>query len=232
MKMHHPKSLFLIGALVLSALAAPAQEAPASGSSTGAVFQLPPLPYALNALEPTISARTLSFHYGKHHQAYVDNLNKHIAGTPFQGLPLEKIVRESVGGVSVQIFNNAAQVWNHTFNWNCMKPGGGGKPSGALLDQIEKSFGSYEDFRKAFIEAAVGRFGSGYVWLRREGGRLIVETTGNADTPLAYGQKPLLTCDLWEHAYYLDFQNRRKEFVEGFLDRLVNWEFVESQLKD
>ncbi len=194
-------------------------------------YELPPLPYALNALEPTISSNTLSFHYGKHHRTYVDTLNKLIADSPWSGLALEKVITESESFTNKAIFNNAAQVWNHTFFWSCMKPGGGGKPGPVLLKRIEASFGSYDAFRKAFVEAAAGQFGSGYAWLVEEGGTLKVVKTANADTPIAHGMKPLLTCDVWEHAYYLDYQNRRKDFVEAFLDRLVNWEFVESQMK-
>ncbi len=183
-------------------------------------------------MEPYISARTMSFHYGKHHQTYVDNLNKLTAGTPLAGQPLEKVIRETVGVADkAALFNNAAQVWNHTFFWQSMKPGGGGKPTGRLLKLIEKSFGSFEEFQKTFADTAVAQFGSGWAWLVQDGDLLKVVKTSNADTPVAHGQTALLTCDVWEHAYYLDYQNRRKDFVQAFLDHLANWEFAASQLK-
>lgn len=197
-------------------------------------FQLPPLPYAENALEPTISARTMSFHYGKHHKGYVDALNKLIADSELESMPLEEVIRVTTNSKDKDgpaIFNSAAQVWNHTFFWNSMKPHGGGKPSGLLLEKIEKSFGSFGKFKEAFSAAAVSQFGSGWVWLVVEGDGLKVIKTSNADTPVAHGQKALLCCDVWEHAYYLDYQNRRKDFVEAFLDKLANWDFAAAQLK-
>jgi Fe-Mn family superoxide dismutase len=201
-------------------------------SNAKAEFQLPALPYAQDALAPYVSAKTMSFHYGKHHQAYVDNLNKLIAATPLAGQPLDTIIREAVGVADkAAVFNNAAQVWNHTFFWQSMKAGGGGKPTGRLLKQIEKSFGGFDEFKKAFVTAAVAQFGSGWAWLVWEGDALKIVKTSNADTPMARSQTALLTCDVWEHAYYLDYQNRRKDFVEAFLDHLVNWEFAASQLK-
>ena len=196
-------------------------------------FILPPLPYAENALEPAISARTMGFHYGKHHRAYVENLNKLIAVSELTSLPLEEIIKvttHSKDKDGMAIFNNAAQIWNHTFFWNSMKPKGGGKPTGALLEKIEKSFGSYEKFRQAFIDAATSQFGSGWVWLVVDKDAVKVIKTSNADTPVAHGQKALITCDVWEHAYYLDYQNRRKDFVIAFLDQLVNWDFAAAQL--
>jgi superoxide dismutase, Fe-Mn family len=196
------------------------------------MFQLPSLPYAQDALEPYVSARTMSFHYGKHHQAYVDNLNKLIAGTPWAGEPLEKVIVESAGAADkAAVFNNAAQVWNHTFFWQSVKAGGGGKPTGRLLERIERSFGPFEEFKNAFVAAAVAQFGSGWVWLIQEGDVLKIVKTSNADTPAARRQTALLTCDVWEHAYYLDYQNRRKDFAQAFLDHLANWEFAASQLK-
>jgi Fe-Mn family superoxide dismutase len=196
-----------------------------------AEFQLPPLPYAQDALAPYVSAKTMSFHYGKHHQAYVDNLNKLIAGTAWAGQPLEKIIRGTAGAAdTAAIFNNAAQDWNHTFFWQSMKAGGGGKPTGDLLKQIEKTFQSFDEFKKAFLTAALAQFGSGWVWLVQEGGTLKIIKTANADTPAAHGQTALLACDVWEHAYYLDYQNRRKDFVEAFLESLANWEFADSQM--
>jgi Fe-Mn family superoxide dismutase len=192
---------------------------------------LPPLPYAENALEPHYSARTIGFHHGKHHKAYVDNLNKLIAGTPLEAKPLEEIIMSAAGDSSkIGIFNNAAQVWNHTFFWNCMRPGGGGRPTGDLAAKIGQTFGSYEKFAEQFKAAAVGRFGSGWGWLVREGGALKVMSTANADTPMTSKQTPLLTVDVWEHAYYLDYQNRRPDFVQTFLDHLVNWDFVAANL--
>ena len=193
--------------------------------------QLPNLPYAENALEPHYSAKTISFHYGKHHKAYVDNLNKLVAGTPLEGKTLEEVVKASAGDSSrVGMFNNAAQVWNHTFFWNCMKPSGGGRPKGDLAQQIDQAFGSYEKFADQFKATAVGRFGSGWGWLVLDGGTLKIVSTANADTPMASKQTALLTVDVWEHAYYLDYQNRRPDFVQAFLDHLVNWDFVAANL--
>lgn len=204
-----------------------------SASRTALGVDLPPLPYAENALEPAISARTMGFHYGKHHKGFVEVLNKLIAVSELESLPLEEIIKVTAKAKDkdgVAIFNASAQVWNHTFFWSSMKPQGGGKPSGVMLAKIEKSFGSYEAFRQAFLDAAVGQFGSGWVWLVAEPDGLKVVKTSNADTPVAHGQKPLITCDVWEHAYYLDYQNRRKDFVAAFLDSLVNWEFAAAQL--
>ncbi len=196
-------------------------------------FALLSLPYAQNALEPYLSARTMSFHYSKHHQAYVDNLNKLVAGTPWaSGQTLEKVILESAGlPDKTAVFNNAAQVWNHTFFWKSMKPGEGGKPAGRLLKMIETSFGGFDKFKEAFTAAAVAQFGSGWVWLVQDGDALKIVKTSNADTPIAHGQNALLTCDVWEHAYYLDYQNRRKDFVEAFIDHLADWEFAAAQLK-
>lgn len=196
-------------------------------------FTLPALPYAQDALAPYISARTMGFHYAKHHQAYVDNLNKLIAGTPWAAGPsLETVVLESAGKPDhAAVFNNAAQAWNHAFFWKCMKPAGGGRPDGRMLNLIEKSFGGFDEFKTAFLATAVAQFGSGWVWLVQDGHTLKLVKTANADTPLAHGQTPLLTCDVWEHAYYLDYQNRRQEFVQAFLDHLANWEFAAAQLR-
>jgi Fe-Mn family superoxide dismutase len=184
--------------------------------------ELPKLPYALDALEPHISRETLEYHYGKHHNAYVVNLNKLIAGTEFEKSSLEDIVRKSSGGV----FNNAAQVWNHTFYWNCMSPNGGGEPTGELAKAIDKAFGSFAKFREDFSAKAVTQFGSGWAWLvRKPDGSLGLEQTGNAATPLTGDNKPLMTCDVWEHAYYVDYRNARPQYVEAFWN-LVNWDFV------
>jgi superoxide dismutase, Fe-Mn family len=189
--------------------------------------ELPPLPYAENALEPVISARTIGFHYGKHHKGYVDNLNKLIAGTEYSGLPLEKIILNTADvPEKAAIFNNAAQVWNHTFFWNSMKPDGGGEPPAPLKRKIEESFGSVEACREAFLSAAVSQFGSGWAWLVLDQDRLKIVKTANAGVPLTAGLKPVLTVDVWEHAYYLDYQNRRADFVRAVLDKLINWEFA------
>ncbi|MFN7185374.1 MAG: superoxide dismutase [Alphaproteobacteria bacterium] len=195
-------------------------------------FTLPELPYKKTALEPFMSAQTFDFHYGKHHQAYVTNLNKLIEGTDFAGKTLEQIILASSGDAAkAGIFNNAAQVWNHTFFWHSMKPGGGGKPSGELAAKIEKDFGSYEKFAEEFKTAAAGQFGSGWAWLVLDNGTLKVSKTANAETPLTKGQTPILTLDVWEHAYYLDYQNRRPDFITTFLDKLANWEFAASNFK-
>jgi Fe-Mn family superoxide dismutase len=192
---------------------------------------LPLLPYAENALEPHYSAKTIGFHYGKHHKAYVDNLNKLIAGTPMEAKALEEIIMSAAGDSSkIGMFNNAAQVWNHTFFWNCIRPGGGGRPKGDLAAKIGQTFGSYEKFAEQFKAAAVGRFGSGWGWLLLDGGALKITSTANADTPMTSKQTPLLTMDVWEHAYYLDYQNRRPDFVQAFLDHLVNWDFAAANL--
>ena len=206
-----------------------------STATTGQVpaFSLPTLPYAQEALEPSITARTISFHYGKHHQAYVDNLNKLVAGTPWAtGRTMENVIMESVGVPDkAAIFNNAAQAWNHAFFWKSMKPGGGGQPASRLMALMVTSFGSFDEFKKLFVAAALAQFGSGWVWLVQDGAVLKMVKTSNADTPMTHGQTALLTCDVWEHAYYLDYQNRRKDFVEAFLDHLANWEFATAQLK-
>jgi Fe-Mn family superoxide dismutase len=185
--------------------------------------ELPALPYAKNALEPHISAETLEFHYGKHHQTYVTNLNNLIPGTEYENLSLEEIVRKAPAG---GIFNNAAQIWNHTFYWNSLSPNGGGEPSGALAEAIVKSFGSFEKFKEEFTKCAVTTFGSGWAWLvKNADGSLALVSTGNAGCPLTSGQTPLLTCDVWEHAYYIDYRNARPKYVEAFWN-LVNWEFA------
>ena len=186
-------------------------------------FELPPLPYAKNALAPTISEETIESHYGKHHQTYVTNLNNLVKGSEFEAMGLEDIVRESSGGV----FNNAAQVWNHTFYWNCLKPGGGGAPTGALAAAIDKAFGSFAAFKEKFSSSAVGNFGSGWTWLvKKADGTVDIVNTGAAGTPLTTADKALLTVDVWEHAYYIDYRNLRPKFVETFLDKLVNWDFA------
>lgn len=195
-------------------------------------FTLPDLPYAKDALAPHISADTLTFHHDKHHQAYVTNLNKLVEGTALATQPLEEVIKAAAGDKQREgIFNNAAQVWNHTFFWNCMTPkNGGGKPTGDLLKRIEKDFGGFDQFKEQFKTTAVSQFGSGWGWLVLDGNTLKITKTSNADLPLAHGQKALLTVDVWEHAYYLDYQNRRPDFVSAFMDNLVNWEFVAKNL--
>jgi Fe-Mn family superoxide dismutase len=187
---------------------------------------LPELPYATDALAPYLSAETFEYHYGKHHQAYVTNLNNMIAGTDEESKSLEDIIMSSEGGK----FNNAAQVWNHTCYWNSMAPGGGGAPSGAVADAIAEAFGSYDEFRTQFKTAATGQFGSGWAWLVLDGGKLAIMATGNADLPMKHGKTALITCDVWEHAYYIDYRNRRPDYVDTFLDHLVNWKAVEAGL--
>jgi superoxide dismutase, Fe-Mn family len=192
---------------------------------------LPALPYAENALEPYISSKTIGFHYGKHHKGYLDNLNKLLENNELAALPLEKIITGTAGKPEkTAIFNNAAQTWNHNFYWQCMKPGGGGEPSAALKQRIEASFGGIEAFRKELTAAALAQFGSGWAWLVADGEKLMVIKTPNADTPLEKGLKPLLVIDVWEHAYYLDYQNRRSDYVNAVLDKLINWNFVEKNL--
>ena len=185
--------------------------------------ELPALPYAADALAPHMSAETFEYHYGKHHRAYVTNLNTLIKGTEFENATLEDIIRKSSGG----IFNNAAQVWNHTCFWHSMKPGGGGKPSGALAAAIDRKWGSYDAFKEAFTKSAVGNFGSGWTWLvKRSDGSVDIVNTSNAGTPLTTTDRALLTIDVWEHAYYIDFRNARPKFVEVFLGNLVNWDYA------
>lgn len=190
-------------------------------------FTLPELPYSKDALAPHLSAETLEYHYGKHHKAYVDKLNQLVEGTPFASKTLEEIIMSSDG----PIFNNAAQIWNHTFYWDGLKPKGGGEPTGAVGDAIKKSFGSYADFKTKFTEAALNQFGSGWAWLvKNKDGSLGIEKTSNAENPMKQGKKPLLTCDVWEHAYYVDYRNLRAKYVESFWN-LVNWDFVAKNLQ-
>jgi Fe-Mn family superoxide dismutase len=193
-----------------------------------APFSLAPLPYDKAALEPYVSARTFEFHHGKHHATYVETLNKLIEGTPYKDMSLTAIIEESAKNAKdAGIFNNAAQVWNHDFFWRSMTPGGGGAPKGKLADKINASFGSFDAFREKFIDAGIKRFGSGWAWLIQDGkGGLDIVSTPNADLPLVHGQKAILTADVWEHAYYLDYQNKRKDFLTTFVDHLANWEFA------
>lgn len=189
-------------------------------------YELPPLPFAMDALEPFISKRTLEFHYGKHHQAYVNNLNNLVPGTEFEGKSLEEIIKSSTGGV----FNNGAQVWNHTFYWECLAPNAGGAPTGTVEDAIVETFGSFESFKDQFSKAAATLFGSGWAWLvKTPAGKLEIVQESNAGNPLKKGHTPLLTCDVWEHAYYLDKQNRRPDYISDFWN-LVNWKAVKDKL--
>lgn len=193
---------------------------------------LPPLPYARSALAPHISEQTLTFHYGKHHQAYVDTLNRKLEGRREANAPLEEIIRQTAGDLDrAGVFNNAAQVWNHTFYWRSMTPNGGGAPSGDIAKAIDRDFGGYEGFREAFAKAGAGQFGSGWAWLSVRDGGLEIRKTPNAETPLTEaGATPLLAMDVWEHAYYLDYQNRRPDYVSAFLDHLINWNFANANL--
>jgi Fe-Mn family superoxide dismutase len=189
-------------------------------------INFPDLPYATNALEPHVSANTLDYHHGKHHKAYVDKLNAAIAGTPYEGKSLEAIIAAANEASETGIFNNAAQSWNHTFLWHSMSPTGGGEPAGPLAEAIDRQFGSLQGFKDAFKAAALAQFGSGWTWLVRTKKGLDIVSTGNADTPLVHGTTPLLTLDVWEHAYYLDYQNKRDAYVDVFLSSLINWDFA------
>ena len=195
-------------------------------------FELPQLPYSQDALDPHISAKTLSFHHGKHHAAYVNKLNDLIKGGPLEGKDLEEIIKSTANDADkAGIFNNAAQVWNHTFFWHSMSPSGGGAPSGVVADKIKASFGSFDKFKEEFKNAAVTQFGSGWAWLIQDGNDLKIVKTANAVNPLSQGQTALFTVDVWEHAYYLDYQNRRPDFVGTILDELINWEFINQNVK-
>jgi Fe-Mn family superoxide dismutase len=194
-------------------------------------ISLPDLPFAKDALAPTISANTLDFHHGKHHKAYVDNLNKLIAGTDLEGKSLEDIIKIAAkDSAKVGIFNNAAQVWNHSFYWQCLKKGGGGAPTGKIADKIKATWGSYDKFVEELKNAGATQFGSGWAWLVLEGDQLKITKTANADTPMVHGQKALLTIDVWEHAYYLDYQNRRPDYLAAVIQNLINWDFVNANL--
>lgn len=210
--------------------AATAAAAPSPAPSDPSL-SLPPLPYAQNALEPYISSNTLSFHYGKHHKAYFEKTNTLLEGTPFKGKPLEEIVKRSAKSKPHQkLFNNAAQAWNHNFYWQSMKPKGGGAPTGELLTRIEKDFGSYDQFKAQFSQTAIDHFSNGWVWLVLQGKKLKLVDTHDADTPIARGLRPLAVSDVWEHAYYLDYKNMRKDYVAAYLDHLLNWDFVAANL--
>jgi Fe-Mn family superoxide dismutase len=225
---------FLKSALIGSALLA-SELSPIVSTVRAAMekspLKLPPLPYGQNALAPYISPGTMGFHYGLHHKGYVDNVNRLVQGTRWAGASLEEIIKQTVGkAVDAGLFNNAAQVWNHTFYWESMKPGGGGVPSGELAKRMDASFGSFEKFKESFSTAAGDLFGSGWVWLVKAGDTLQILQTSNADTPITQGMVPLLTLDVWEHAYYLDYQNRRRDYINVYLNHLVNWDFAARNL--
>jgi superoxide dismutase, Fe-Mn family len=227
------REFLLKSGTALSAIAMPyAGVKVASGfEQAGSPISLPPLPYAQDALAPSISGNTISFHYGKHHQAYVNNVLKMIAGTEFEKAGLEDIIKKTAGkSDQAGLFNNAAQVFNHTFYWNSMAPGGGGEPKSRMADMIGRSFGSNQKFTDAFSNAAATQFGSGWAWLVQDGAKLAVVKTANADTPITMSVKPLITIDVWEHAYYLDYQNRRADYIKSFVEKLLNWDFAEKNL--
>lgn len=203
-----------------------------SAAQSGSQYVLAPLPYADNALEPVISANTLSFHYGKHHNTYVVNLNNLLKDTNLAGQSLEEIMKATAGQADkAGIFNNAAQVWNHMFYWHSLSPNGGGEPTGDLKQKIEAAFGSVEACKKEFANAAMTQFGSGWAWLVQDGDKVAIAKTGNAESPITQNVRPLLTIDVWEHAYYLDYQNRRIDYVNTILDKLINWEFAAANLR-
>lgn len=227
-------AVFALGGITLglSSCSENKQSSSKTNQSQTMMHTLPELPYAPTALEPHISSKTFEFHHGKHHKAYVDNLNKLIAGTDLESKTLEEVVAASAkDATKAGIFNNAAQVWNHTFYWNSMKPNGGGEPTGKLMDKIKEDFGDFGKFKEEFKNAGVTQFGSGWAWLVLEGGKLKVTKTPNADMPLVHGQTPLLTMDVWEHAYYIDYQNRRPDYAQTFIDKLINWDFVSKNFE-
>lgn len=207
---------------------------PAAARGSGADYTLPELPYAQNALEPVISAKTVGFHYDKHHRGYVNKLNELVAPTDLAGLPLEEIIARTSGKPEMAgIFNNAAQVWNHTFYWNSLSPTGGGRPTGVIGRKIEADFGSYENFVKQFSDAGLAQFGSGWVWLVEDGGVLKILKTPNAENPMSQKKgRAILVLDVWEHGYYLDYQNRRNEYLQTVIDKLLNWEFAENNVRN
>jgi len=199
-------------------------------NAPAAPFSLPPLPWSEDALAPVVSAKTIGLHYGKHHRAYVNKLNELVAGTPMADMPLERVIMESANGKNQKVFNNAAQTWNHTFFWNCLRPNGGGKPGSQIAQRIDSDLGGFDAFKKNFAETAVNTFGSGWAWLAMKDGKLEIMSTSNAENPLTKGATPILTIDVWEHAYYVDYENRRPEFVGAVIDKLLNWEFAEKQM--
>lgn len=206
----------------------PTEKTPAAPTGP---FELPPLPWKQDALAPHISAGTIGFHYGRHHKGYVDRLNKQVEGKRYAGMALEQVIAATAKDeADVAIYNNAAQAWNHTFYWKCLTPKGGGEPGGRLADKIKSDFGSFDEFKKQFTDAALNQFGSGWAWLILQDDKLRVVKTSNADSPVARGTKTLLTIDVWEHAYYLDYQNRRNEYVQAVIEHLLNWDFAQANL--
>ena len=201
-----------------------------SKGSKAAALEYPDLPYTSDALEPYISSQTMAFHYGKHHKSYVEKANHLIAGTPHEKRSLEEIIRRSAEENNTAVFNNAAQAYNHNFFWNSLSPKGGGEPKGVVKEALAHSFGGYDQFAEAFLQSATSQFGSGWTWLIVDGDKLTILNTSNADTPIAMGKRPLLTLDVWEHAYYLDYQNKRGDYVQAYLEHLVNWSFAEANL--
>jgi len=235
MNSHPSRREFLAVSAVIAAASALPGKARAAvvppAVKSASPLTLPPLPFNEGALAPVISAQTISFHYGKHHAGYVTNLGKLVAGTGFASQSLEEIILATAGQTDkAAIFNNAAQIWNHTFYWNSLSPKGGGEPPAALKAKIEASFGSVDACKKELATAATTQFGSGWAWLVQDGGKLSIVKTGNAETPITKGLKPLLTLDVWEHAYYLDYQNRRADYISAVLDKLINWEFAAANL--
>ncbi len=227
---------FIKGALATSAIISASLSnlsSVLSAEPSNVDISLPPLPYSETALEPYISSRTISFHYGKHHKGYVDNTINLIKNTDLANSSLEEIIIKTAGKTELtSIFNNSAQVWNHNFYWNSMKPNGGGMPGEELSEHINHCFGSFDKFKEEFVNSALTQFGSGWAWLVEDKGSLKVMKTGNADLPIVYGMKPLLTIDVWEHAYYLDYQNRRKDYIVDFIEHLINWDFALQNLKE
>jgi len=222
---------FLAGTAAVAALTLGSRRFLPAAHAEAEPFTLPALPYERTALQPVIGGGTIDVHYGKHHATYVKNLNDLTKGKPYATITLENVVKQSAGKPDeMALFNNAAQVWNHTFYWSSLRAGGGGAPTGALAAKIAASFGDYAKFREAFVKAAVGQFGSGWAWLVATGDKLEIVKTGNAETPLTSKSTPLLTIDVWEHAYYLDYQNRRKDYVEAVIDKLLNWDFAAKNL--
>jgi superoxide dismutase, Fe-Mn family len=226
------RRFILTTAATVGAVAASGLAAPRLARAETAPFTLPPLPYPDTALQPVISSNTLGFHYGKHHQAYLNTLNTLLEKDALKGEPLLDIIKATaVNPSKAALFNNAAQFWNHTFYWNSLRADGGGRPKGRIGELVDKSFGDYDKFKTAFAATCIGQFGSGWGWLCLEGDKLVLKRTGNADTPVyVQGVKPLLTIDVWEHAYYLDYQNRRADYVNAVIDKLLNWEFAEKNL--
>lgn len=225
------RHLVMYGASLAGAAALGMAVPALAGQKAKADFKLPPLPYPQDALEPVISKRTISFHYGKHHAGYVKKLNRFAGGSKYATMPLQQVIKESWQAKNMKVFNNAAQVMNHALYWHSLRPNGGGKPGGELLKRLQADFGGYDAFCQEFIKQAAGRFGSGWAWLVQDQGRLAIMTTSNAETPLTMGKKPLLVVDVWEHAYYLDYQNQRGRYLKEVVQKLLNWDQAAAALK-